>query len=148
MAKRNDKEDENGDEDKPDILDRVGAAASAAKQSVQRSAEVMTGADIRKFEDFTEAATTAIIGVHRDQAELREQLARTEQSLHALQQGQTELREQLARTEQSLHALEQGQATLKDDDMAQAKHGPSPWVVASGVVSIVAMALGILALLT
>ena len=87
----------------------------------------MSGADIRRFEDFTDAATTAIVGLHQDQ---------------------TELREQLARTEQSLHALEQRQATLKDDDIAQVKHGPSPWVVASGVVSIVALALGILALLT
>ena len=148
MAERKDKEDENGDKDKPGILDRVGAAAGAARQSVQRSAEVMTGADIRKFEDFTEAATTAVVGVHQDQAELREQLVRTEQSLHALQQDQTELREKLAHTEQSLHALEQRQTTLKDDDIAQVKDGPSPWVVASGAVSIVALALGILALLT
>lgn len=128
LAERSDKEkeEETGDKDKPDILDRVGAAASAAKQSVQRSTEVMSGADIRKFEDFTEAATTAIVGVHQDQAELREQLSRTEQSLHALQQEQATLR----------------------NDIARVKHGPSPWVVASGAVSIVALALGILALLT
>ncbi len=126
MAERNDKEEENGDKDKPGILDRVGGMADAARQRVQRSAEVMTGGDIRKFEDFTEAATTAVIGVHQDQAELREQLAAKEQSIHALRQEQAALR----------------------DDLARVKHGPSPWVVASGAVSIIALAVSILALLT
>ena len=125
MVKRNDEEEEPGDKSSPSILGRVGVAAGAARQSVRRSAEVMSGADIRRFEDFTEAATTAVIGVHQDQAELREQLARTEQSLHA---------------------LEQGHATLRDD-IARVKHKPSPWVVPSGAVSIVALALSILALL-
>ena len=125
MVERNDKEKEekNGGQDKPGILDRVGDAAGAAKQRVQRSAEVMTGVDIRKFEDFTEAATTAIIGVNQDQAELREQLAAKEQSIHALQQGQATLRDDIARIKYTL-------------------------VITWGAVSIVALALGILALLT
>ena len=127
MVERSDKEDkekeeENGDKDKPSILDRVGDAAGAARQRVQRSAEVMTGADIRKFEDFTEAATTAIIGVHQDQAELREQLAAKGQSVHDLQQEQAKLRDDIARVKYTL-------------------------VVTWGAVSIVALALGILALL-
>ena len=126
MVKRNDEEEETEDKSSPGILGRVGAAAGAARQSVRRSAEVMSGADIRRFEDFTEAATTAVIGVHQDQVELREQLTRTEQSLHALEQWHSTLR----------------------DDMARVKHSPSSWVVASGAVSIVALALSILALLT
>ena len=125
MVKRNEEEEEPGDKSSPGILGRVGAAAGAARQSVRRSAEVMSGADIRRFEDFTEAATTAVIGVHQDQAELREQLVRTEQSLHALQQEHDTLR----------------------GDIARVKHSPSPWVVASGAVSTVALALSILALL-
>ena len=48
MVKRNDEEEENGDKDKPSILDRVGAAAEAAGERVRRSTEVMTGADIRQ----------------------------------------------------------------------------------------------------
>ena len=125
MVERNGKEreEENGGQDKPGILDRVGDVAGAAKQRVQRSAEVMTGADIRKFEDFTEAATTAIIGVHQDQAELREQLAAKEQSVHDLQQEQATLRDDIARVKYTL-------------------------VITWGAVSIVALALGILALLT
>ena len=126
MAERSDKEEENGDKDKPGILDRVGAVGAAARQRVQRSTEVMTGADIRRLEEFTETATRVVIGVHQDQAELREQLAAKEQSIHALRQNQAALR----------------------DDLARVKHGPSPWVVASGAVSIIALAVSILALLT
>ncbi len=125
MAKSNDEEKETGDKGSPGILGRVGAAAGAAKQSVRRSAEVMSGADIRRFEEFTDAATTAVIGVHRDQTELREQLARTEQSVHALQQEHTTRRGNTERVKQS----------------------PSPWVIASGAVSVVALALSIVALL-
>lgn len=125
MVKRNDEEEATEEKDSPGVLDRVGAAAGAARESVRRSAEVMTGSDIRRFEEFTEAATTAVIGVHQDQADLREQLARMEQSLHALEQEHAILR----------------------DDTKRVKQRPSPWVVASGALSIVALALSIIALL-
>lgn len=125
MVKRNDEEEEAEDKDSPGILGRVGDAAGAAGERVRRSAEVMTGADIRRFEEFTEAATTAVVGVHQDQADLREQLARMEQSLHALEQEHAILR----------------------DDTKRVKQRPSPWVVASGALSIVALALSIVALL-
>ena len=146
MVKRNDKDEENGDKDKPGILDRVGDAAGAAKQRVQRSAEVMTGADIRKFEEFTEAATTAVIGVYQDQAGLREQLAAKEQSLRNLQQDQAKLQEQLAHAEQSLHALQQNQATLRDDVTRMKYTLVVAWGIASAV-SVAALALSIVALL-
>ncbi len=146
MVKRNDEEEENGDKDKPSILDRVGAAAEAAGERVRRSTEVMTGADIRKFEEFTEAATTAVIGVYQDQAGLREQLAAKEQSLRNLQQDQAKLQEQLAHAEQSLHALQQNQATLRDD-VARMKYTlVVAWGIASAV-SVAALALSIVALL-
>ena len=146
MVERNDKEEENGDKDKPSILDRVGDAADAARQSVQRSAEVMSGADIRRFEEFTEAATTAVIGVHQDQADLREQLAAKEQSLRNLQQDQAKLQEQLAHAEQSLHALQQNQATLRDDVTRMKYTLVVAWGIASAV-SVAALALSIVALL-
>ena len=146
MVKRNDEEEENGDKGKRGILGRVGDAAGAAGESMRRSAEVMTGADIRRFEEFTEAATTAVVGVHHDQAELREQIANKEQSIHALQQNQAELREQLAAKEQSINALQQNQATLRDD-VARMKY---TLVVAWGItsaVSVGALTVGIVALL-
>ena len=146
MVKRNDEEEETGDKSSPGILGRVGAAAGAARESVQRSAEVMTGADIRRFEEFTEAATTAVIGVHQDLTELREQVAAKEQSLRNLQQDQAKLQEQVAHAEQSLHALQQNQATLRDD-VARMKYTlVVAWGIASAV-SVAALALSIVALL-
>ncbi len=125
MVKRNDEEEETEDKDSPSVLDRVGAAAGAARESVRRSAEVMTGADIRRFEEFTEAATTAVIGVHQDQAELREQLADKEQSIHALQQNQAALRDDVARMKYTLVVA---------------------WGIAAAI-SVAALAVGIVALL-
>ena len=50
-------------------------------QGVQRTGDVLTGADLRKFDEFTEAVTRVCIGLHRDNVELRSQLARLEQQL-------------------------------------------------------------------
>ena len=50
-------------------------------EGVQRTGDVLTGADLRKFDDFTEAVTRVCVGLHRDNVELRSQLARLEQQL-------------------------------------------------------------------
>ena len=81
----------------PGILDRAKGAIGSVTQRARRSAEVISGADIRRFEEFTDATTTAVIGVHRDQAELRERLAVAEQSLEDLQQRQAKVAESLTR---------------------------------------------------
>ena len=139
MKKDIDDQEEIGNESSPGILGRVEAAASAAKQGVRRSAEVMSGADMRRFEDFTEAAATAVIGVHRDQTELRERLTHLEQSVKDLQQGQATLLENLTRMEHFIRAqIEPEQSRVGS---------PSPWVIAFGAVSIVALLLSIVAVL-
>ncbi len=121
----------------PGILDRAKGAIGSATHRVRRSAEVMSGADIRRFEEFTDAATTAVIGVHRDQAELRERLASTEQSLNELQQGQAKLVESLASVEHSLRA--------QNDSEESGASSLSPWTIAFGAMSAVALLLSILA---
>ena len=50
-------------------------------EGIQRTGDVLTGADLRKFDDFTEAVTRVCVGLHRDNVELRDQLARLEQQL-------------------------------------------------------------------
>ena len=50
-------------------------------EGVQRTGNVLTGADLRKFDEFTEAVTRVCVGLHRDNVELRSQLARLEQQL-------------------------------------------------------------------
>ena len=91
----------------------------------------MTGADIRRFEEFTETATTAVVGVHRDQAELRERLAKTEQSIAEARQAQTRLIERLDAMEESMRT--QGRPKM-------------PAVISLGM-SAVALVLGIVAVI-
>ena len=48
--------------------------------------DTATGQDIRKFEEFVEAATTVIVGVHRDQTALRGEVAGMEESIRERQE--------------------------------------------------------------
>ena len=153
MNKDADSEEQVDDDSKPGILSRVGAVADAAKRQVSRSAEVMTGADIRRFEDFTEAATTAVVGVHRDQAELRGQLDQIRQSVSDVQ---TEVRERLSHMEQSVDAVQEVQASLKESlarvgesvqrPKSEARATLFRWVIAFGAVAAAALVLSIVAI--
>ena len=119
------------------LLDRAKGVVGSVRRRVERSAEVMSGADIRRFEEFTDAATTAVIGVHRDQAELREHLTATEQSLDELQQGQAKLVEILASIEHSVRA--------RTESEERSTSSLSPWTIAFGAMSAVALLLSIVA---
>lgn len=70
-----------GDEEARELGDRIRGAGRSISESVARSADVLTGGDIRKFQEFTDAATTAIVGIHQDQTELRERLERLEETV-------------------------------------------------------------------
>ena len=76
-------------------LDNAAGAASEQApglvQGVQRTGDVFTGADIRKFDEFTEAVTRVCVGLHRDNVELRGQLARLEQQLEETNLAQKDL---------------------------------------------------------
>ena len=95
-------------------FDKAKGVLGSAKQQVSRSAEVLSGADIRKFDDFTDATTRAVVGVHRDQAELREGLGRTDQAVNDVREIQANLAEQLVRTNQTIDDVRQGQAKLAE----------------------------------
>lgn len=68
-------------EDGRGLGDRLRGASRTIGESMARSADVLTGRDISKFQEFTDAATTAIVGVHQDQTELRERLERLEDTV-------------------------------------------------------------------
>ena len=98
---------EDGEERGPGVLGRIRGAFGAAGEGVVGAVDTVTGAGFREqFEDFTDAVTATVVGVHQDQAELRERLSRLEQ-----------------------------------------RSPLSGWVVASGVVSVLALVASILALL-
>ena len=48
--------------------------------------DTVTGQDIRKFEEFVEAATTVLVGVHRDQEALRGEFSGLEESVRERQE--------------------------------------------------------------
>ena len=60
-------------------------------QGVQRTGDVLTGADLRKFDEFTEAVTRVCVGLHRDNVELKSQVAQLEQQLEELNLAQKDL---------------------------------------------------------
>ena len=71
----------------------------SARETLQRSGEVFTGADIRQFDDFTDAVTRVALGLHRDQADMAQRLTQLEQSIYEVREIQTQLAEQLASIE-------------------------------------------------
>ena len=123
-------------------LDRARNVIGSARRQASRSAEVLSGADIRRFDELTDATTRAVVGVHQDQEELREQLARTDQTLDEVRQRQAQLGEQLEGLEQSVGRVLRGQDALSAR-VEQSTHshssgvtGLSPWMIAIGFAAV------------
>ena len=114
------------------IADGAKGVIGSARQQVSRSVDVMTGADIRRFDEFTDATTRAVVGVHQDLSELRQQVARTQGVADDVQERQKRLNERLDQLEQS----------------AGRHANLTPWIVAVGaatvalLLSIAALAMG------
>ena len=70
-----------GEGESQDPVGRVKDAIVSARQKVSRSMDVMTGEDIRRFDEFTDATTKVVVGLHQDLSELREQIARQQRVL-------------------------------------------------------------------
>jgi len=53
----------------------------SARQAFGRSFDRLTGAEFRRqFEEFSNVVTTTVMGIHRDQSELKDRLASIEQT--------------------------------------------------------------------
>ena len=62
------------------VVGRFRDTFGAAREGVMGTVDTVTGVAFREqFEDFTDAVTTAVVGVHQDQAEVRDRLTRLEQ---------------------------------------------------------------------
>ena len=60
---------------------RLSDTFVSARQAFGRSFERLTGAEFRRqFEEFSNVVTTTVLGIHRDQSELSDRLARIEQT--------------------------------------------------------------------
>ena len=120
-------------DERPGIKGQVQQAAAAGK----RVTGALTGAQFRRqFEDFTDTVTTAVVGVHRDQNELKERVAKLETAdavttaVAGVHRDQNELKERVAKLE-----------------MAGKADGPIVRDIASRMVPALALALSTAALL-
>ena len=80
--------------------EQASEQATEVVQGLQRSGEVLTGADIRKFDEFTEAVTRVCVGLYQDNVQLREQVAGMERQLEEATKLQAELAGRVAALEQ------------------------------------------------
>ena len=96
------------------MFDRARGGIGSAKQKVSRSVDVMTGADIRRFDEFTDATTRAVVGVHQDLSELQEQGVRTHRAVDDIQEREQrlagrldQLQEQVVLTHRALNEVQE-----------------------------------------
>ena len=79
--RRRDDQQDRGRDDETAEDGGLRGAVDSARQAFARSFDRLTGTEFRRqFEEFTSVVTTTVLGVHRDQSELRERLARVEHS--------------------------------------------------------------------
>ena len=64
----------------------VSGQLNTARETVKRSTEVMSGSDIRRLDEFTDAATRVLLGLHRESVEQAERITTLEQTVSQLQQ--------------------------------------------------------------
>ena len=76
--------------DSPDVGDDEGGLKSRVKGVF----DTATGGDIRKYEEFVDASTTVLVGLHRDQAAVVDRLTKLENATEAIRrsQGETDTR--------------------------------------------------------
>ena len=72
---------------------RIRGVARGAREKVTGAADTITGVQFRRqFEEFTDAVTRTVIGVHQDQSALRDAQADLEAKQADLETQQTALR--------------------------------------------------------
>ncbi len=64
----------------------VSEQLNTARDTAKRSAEVMSGSDIRQLDEFTNAATRVLMGLHREIVEQAARIQVLEQTVNELQQ--------------------------------------------------------------
>ena len=86
------------------VADATTDAAGVTKRGAVATGQVLSGADIRRFDEFTEAVTRVAVGLHHDQADISERVARLEQEAADIRRFRGELAERLETIERILAA--------------------------------------------
>ena len=112
------------------IIGRLRGAAREARERITGTADVLTGIQSRRqWEAFTDAVTRTVVGVHRDQEELRKAQAELETQQEALRREFD-----MMHSESSEH-------------FSQLRDRRRPWfaVLGVGAVAVAALVLGMIA---
>ena len=67
--------------------------------------DTATGQDIRKFEEFVEAATTVLVGLHRDQTATAEKQLQLEDGIESVRESQETIAAKLDRLDEAIGEL-------------------------------------------
>lgn len=123
-------ESQESDSGRSGIGRRLREGVGAARERIVGTADTITGVQFRRqFEDFTDAVTTAVVGVHRDQGELQERADKLDAEVIEVQRIQEELRERVDKLDQN-----------------QNSKLPTALVIAFGIMSGLALIIGIISL--
>ena len=143
----------------PGILSRAAGVARSAKDAALRTTDVVTGADIRRFDEFTAAATTVVVGLHRDQAALSEQFEELSQRIDEARRDQIALNERYGELSQTVANVRRDVAELTERTVGVESVQPkqaeligrnrreaSQRITVLGAVSLAALVVGIVSL--
>ena len=113
------------------IGDRIRGAARGARDRVTGAADTITGVQFRRqFEEFTDAVTRAVIGVHQDQSALKDAQA-------DLGAKQTDLEAQLTTLRAEQEKLRREFEKFQD---------PRALIFGFGAIAVAALVLGVISL--
>ena len=90
------------------VAEATTDAAGATRRGAVRTGEVLSGADIRRFDEFTEAVTRVAVGLHHDQADVKERVVRLEHEAAEIRRFQAELAERLESIERMFAVQQDG----------------------------------------
>ena len=103
----------------PETEEREGGGLTGLAKGVFNTA---TGGDIRKYEEFVDAATTVLVGLHQDQAALSAKLGEFDEDIAELRKSNDISRERLTTLESGMAELQTAQSeTLANLETVQNK---------------------------
>ena len=103
----------------PETEEREGGGLTGLAKGVFNTA---TGGDIRKYEEFVDAATTVLVGLHQDQAALSAKLGEFDEAIAELRKSNDISRERLTTLESGMAELQKAQSeTLANLETVQNK---------------------------
>ncbi len=144
------------------VEERLEEVSEEVFERVTKTVDVLTGEDIRRFNEFVDATTTVVVGLHRDQEELSARLSseanavgELSKSSSTVQQAIAELREAHTKLADGLRGAEGAIALLQKvladmnksaDDAERSAAIGRRWLIGVGGMSGVALVTSVVAI--